>query len=61
MGIVFCVCIIMMAIISFMQLGNKENPKGLEVDRSMFKVNKSFAVGSIIIIGILTALYTFFW
>ena len=61
MGFVFIICIIMMVLISFLELGNKLNPKGLEVDRSMFKVNKAFAVGSLIICGILIALYTFFW
>ena len=61
MGFVFITCIIMMAIISFLQLGRASNPKGLEVDSSMFRVNKSFAVGAVIIIGLLTALYTFFW
>jgi SSS family solute:Na+ symporter len=34
---------------------------GLEVDRSMFKLNNSFAVGALIIAGILVALYSFFW
>jgi SSS family solute:Na+ symporter len=61
MGFVFIICIIMMVLISFLELGNKVNPKGLEVDRSMFKVNKAFAVGALLICGILAALYTFFW
>jgi SSS family solute:Na+ symporter len=34
---------------------------GLEVDRSMFKMNNAFAVGALIIGGILVALYSFFW
>jgi len=61
MGFVFIICIAAMVIISLLELGKKANPKGLEVDRSMFKVSKSFAAGALIVIGILTALYTFFW
>jgi SSS family solute:Na+ symporter len=34
---------------------------GLEVDRSMFKMDNAFAVGVLIIGGILVALYSFFW
>ena len=42
-----------------------ENPKGdrsnaLEVDTKMFRVSNSFAVGALIIGGILMALYTMF-
>ena len=61
MAIVFVICLIGMYFIS-----NKENPKGdkshgLEIDKSMFKVSNGFAVGALIIGGILTALYTMFW
>jgi len=38
------------------------NPKKLmEVDVKLFKVNPGFIFGSLIIIGILIALYTVFW
>jgi SSS family solute:Na+ symporter len=33
----------------------------IEVDTSMFKITPGFAFGSIIILGILAALYTVFW
>jgi len=61
MSIVFVICIIGMILIS-----NYENRKGvtahgLEVDKSMFRVNTSFAVWSLIACGILAALYTIFW
>jgi SSS family solute:Na+ symporter len=61
MGFVFVICIIGMLVISL--IGNKfgAKPKGLEVDRSMFKLSPSFTVGVLIICGILTALYTIFW
>jgi SSS family solute:Na+ symporter len=33
----------------------------LIIDKSMFRSSTSFIIGSVIIIGILTALYTVFW
>ena len=35
--------------------------KGLEIDSSMFKVNSGFLAGSLLVTGILVALYTIFW
>jgi SSS family solute:Na+ symporter len=37
------------------------NPKGLEIDSSMFKPNAGFTAGAVLIVGILVALYTVFW
>lgn len=39
----------------------KENSKAIEMDRSLFRVSPSFVFSSVIILGILTALYTAFW
>lgn len=61
MGIVFVFCVIGMAIINFVENRRGVKPNGLEVDTSMFKTTKSFAIGSIVIGIILTLLYTFFW
>jgi SSS family solute:Na+ symporter len=33
----------------------------LEVDAKMFRVNKGFVFGSLVVIGILITLYTVFW
>jgi SSS family solute:Na+ symporter len=38
-----------------------DRPHGLEVDKKMFRVNPGFAVGALIIAGLLVALYTVFW
>ena len=61
MGFVFVICIIGMWIIS--TIDNKRGVKanGLQVDRSMFKLNTGFAVGVFIVCSILTALYAIFW
>jgi solute:Na+ symporter, SSS family len=61
MGFVFLICIIGMYIISTYETKKGIRPNGLEIDSSMFKVTPAFMVGSIIIIGILAALYTIFW
>ena len=61
MGFVFIICIVVMYVISI--LDNKRGivPKGLIVDRAMFKPNRGFAVGALFVLGILAALYTIFW
>lgn len=62
MGFVFIICVIMMIIITKLELGWKgTNPKGLEVEPRMFRTSPGFAVGALIIIGILVALYTVYW
>jgi len=61
MGFVFVFCIVGMAIINFIENKRGVQPKGLEVDASMFKVSKSFAVGALIICAILITLYTVYW
>jgi SSS family solute:Na+ symporter len=61
MGFVFIFCVILMVVISFLDPAGKNNPKGLEIDATMFKPKGAFAVGAMIIIGILSALYIVFW
>lgn len=59
MGFVFAVCVTIMVSLSL--LGPKENKKGLEIDATMFKPQGAFAIGAVIVFGILAALYTIFW
>jgi solute:Na+ symporter, SSS family len=61
MGIVFAICVALMVVISYIDEKRGIKSKGLEIDSSMFKVNSSFLAGSLLIIGILVALYTVFW
>lgn len=61
MGFVFIFCIIGMYLISILENRKGDNPKGLEIDSSMFKTNTSFTIGALLIFGILLALYTVFW
>ncbi|KEQ30251.1 sodium/sugar symporter [Pedobacter antarcticus] len=61
MGFVFVICIVAMFIISKLENRTGVNPKGLDIDVSMFKTNKTFAAGALIICGIIVALYSIFW
>ena len=61
MAIIFLLCIIGMYIISKIDNRRGVKPHGLEIDRTMFKVDTPFAVGALLVCGILIALYTMFW
>ncbi len=61
MGFVFVICILGMWIISTLDNKRGVKPNGLEIDKSMFKLHPAFAVGALLVGGILTALYTIFW
>jgi SSS family solute:Na+ symporter len=61
MAIVFLFCVIGMYFISTIENRKGVKPNSLEIDASMFKTTTGFAIGSMIIIGLLVALYTMFW
>lgn len=61
MGFVFLFSVIGMYFISITENRNSPNPKGLEIDGSMFKPDAGFTVGAVLILGIIVALYTVFW
>lgn len=61
MSIVFLLCVIGMFIISIIENKRKPVTNGLEIDASMFKTNKSFAIGALVVIIIVTTLYTIYW
>ena len=61
MGLVFIICVLVMAIISILETRNKENPKGITMHLSEFKVSKDFAIGSAIVFVLIAATYIYFW
>ena len=61
MGIVFALCVVGMVTISSIENMSGAKANALEVDTKMFRVSNGFAVGSIIAMGILAALYLAFW
>jgi SSS family solute:Na+ symporter len=61
MGWVFIFCVISMVIISLADPESKNNPKGLEIDAKMFKLEPTFILGAVIVVMGIIALYTYFW
>ncbi|HCW06406.1 MAG TPA: sodium transporter [Cytophagales bacterium] len=60
MSITFVLIIIAMIVVSKW----KPDPKpsvAIEIDKEMFRVSKSFVIGSVVILSILTILYWWFW
>jgi SSS family solute:Na+ symporter len=61
MGFVFLIVVAVMVTISLADKNSKHNPKGLEIDATMFKPQGAFAIGASLVLGILAALYIIFW
>jgi SSS family solute:Na+ symporter len=61
MSIVFVLLILIMIIISLLNPASKLQERKIIIEKSMFKLRPSFIAGSILILGILAALYTIFW
>jgi SSS family solute:Na+ symporter len=61
MSITFVIVVITMVVISLAKPKKETDAHTIEVDTSLFRVQPSFVVGSVIILGILAALYTVFW
>ncbi len=61
MAIVFLLCVLGMYFISIAERNKVNTGKGLEIDPSMFKTNRAFTIGSLVVIIIITALYTVYW
>ncbi|HEX8313711.1 MAG TPA: sodium/sugar symporter [Flavisolibacter sp.] len=61
MGFVFVISVIGMVIISLIENKRGVVPKGLIVERQMFRMSPGFAAGALIVCGILAALYTLYW
>lgn len=61
MTIDFVAIVLIMISMSLLMPKNDKDTHTIEVDTSMFKITTGFAIGSIIIVGILSALYTVFW
>lgn len=61
MGWVFIVLVALMVIISLADPKGKDNPNAMRVDPSMFRTSQTFAIGALLITGVLAALYIVFW
>ncbi len=61
MGWVFIFCVVSMVLITLADPSSKNNPKGLEIDAKMFKLEPSFILGTVVVVMGIIALYTYFW
>jgi len=61
MSITFVSTVIIMVAMSLVNPKKETDKHGIVVDTSMFRITTGFAIGSVIIMGILLALYTVFW
>jgi solute:Na+ symporter, SSS family len=61
MTITFFTVVIVMIAVSLLKSKSAADNNTIEVDKSLFKVTPGFIIGSVIICGILAALYTVFW
>ncbi len=61
MGFVFIFCVIGMSIITNIENRRGVIPNGLIIEKSMFKMSPGFAAGSLLVLGIIVALYTVYW
>lgn len=60
MGYVFVILVGLMVIISLV-IPKKDTDRSIEVDSSMFRVSGAFAIGTLLVLGVLAALYLVFW
>lgn len=58
MGWVFVICVSVMFVLSLVL---PDENKGLEIDSSMFKTTRGFAIGAAIVLIAIVTLYTVFW
>lgn len=61
MGVVFLVCVALIVLFGLLDPKSKNNPKALEVESSIFKVPTSFAVWTLLLLGVIAALYIANW
>jgi SSS family solute:Na+ symporter len=61
MGVVFWICSLVHVIISLIEGKGKDQENAFEVKKEWFKVDRTFAIGAIVVVVIFTIIYTIFW
>jgi len=51
----------LMVIVSLIDKKGQQRVHGIEVEASMFRTSQSFAIGALIVLGVITGLYLIFW
>ncbi|MNL84437.1 hypothetical protein D3C87_2123970 [compost metagenome] len=58
MGLVFLICVAVMVVLGLILPDEK---KGLAIDASMFMPHRTFVIGAVVVIAIISFLYAHFW
>ncbi len=61
MGYIFLILTAVIIGLSLLDPKSRDNPNGLEIEPEMFRPSRGFVYASLLICGILAALYTIFW
>lgn len=61
MGVVFWICSLVHVIISLIEGKGKDQENAFEVKKEWFKVDKTFAIGAVVVVAIFIVIYTIFW
>lgn len=61
MGIVFLILCALLVTISLIERKGANHPKGIDLERSMFKTGMPFNIGAIMLCAIVAALYIIYW
>ncbi len=61
MGYVFLTLVALMMLISLLDTQGQKKVNTIEVDPTMFRTSQGFAIGMVIVLGIIAALYLIFW
>jgi SSS family solute:Na+ symporter len=61
MTIVFVFLLVLMVAVTLLNPKSKYQERVILIDKSMFRSSPAFIAGSVIIVGVLVALYTVFW
>jgi len=61
MAIVFVILLAVMLLVSLLDPKTRDAKRIIEVDKGLFRSSPSFIIGSVLILGILSALYIAFW
>ncbi len=61
MGYVFLTLVALMLVVSEIDVKGRQHVKRIEVDPSMFRTSRGFALGALLLVGVLAALYIAYW
>ncbi|MEM9834389.1 MAG: sodium/sugar symporter [Bacteroidota bacterium] len=61
MGIVFLILAVIIIVMSMLEGKGKDQPNSVDIQSGLFQTSAKFNVGALLIIGVLTALYTIYW